>query len=41
MLVQKRVQTAWLEVVSGMTDEERRVYADAVEAVLNKKRKKK
>ena len=41
VLVQKRVQTAWLEVVSGMTDEERRVYADAVEAVLNKKRKRK
>lgn len=34
--VQKRAQSAWLELVEGMTDAERADYADAVEDVLNR-----
>lgn len=40
VLVQKRAQAAWLDVVSGMTDEERQVYADAVESVLSRRLRK-
>ena len=40
VLVQKRAQAAWLGVISEMSDAERQDYADAVEAVLNKRRKR-
>lgn len=38
--VQRRAQAAWLNVVSGMTDEERAIYADTVEKVLSRRSKK-
>lgn len=34
--VQKTAQSAWLEMVAGMSDGDRRAYADAVEQVLNR-----
>lgn len=38
--VQKRAQAAWFEVVSGMSDAERQDYAQTIEAVLQRRRKK-